>query len=421
MNKFLDELRWRGFLHSMTSGADAHLANPGVTGYVGFDPTASSLHVGSLLPIMGLVHLQRAGHRPIAVAGGGTGMVGDPSGKSAERKLLTIEEIEANLEGIKRQLAHFLDFESRPNAALLVNNADWLRKLLMMDFLRDIGKHFSVNEMLAKDSIKSRISQEQGMSFTEFSYSLLQSYDFLELFDRQGCTLQMGGSDQWGNIVAGVDLIRRLRGAEAHAVVFPLMTTSTGSKFGKTEQGTIWLDPARTSPYRFYQFWINVDDRDVLKFLRFFTLLASPEIAAFEEEDPSKREAQKLLAREVTKMVHGEGALAQAERATQVFFGGSLAGITATELQEIFEDVPSVEMEKEKLSAPGLPVADALVAAAAAKSKGEARRLIEGGGVYINNVQVTDPDRRITSEDSVQGRFVLLRKGRKSYSLLRLI
>lgn len=282
MTDLFKELEWRGLIHSSTSNVQKHLAEKKVTGYIGFDPTASSLHVGSLLPIMGLVHLQRAGHSPIAIAGGGTGMVGDPSGKSQERKLLSPEDIEANLVGIKKQLAHFLDFNAKANPARLVNNADWLSKLTMMDFLRDIGKHFSVNEMLAKDSVKARIEQEQGMSFTEFSYSLLQSYDYLELFDRYGCTLQMGGSDQWGNIVAGVDLIRRLRGAEVHAIVFHLITTSSGAKFGKTESGTVWLDPGRTSPYRFYQYWYNTDDHDVVRYLKYFTLLSQGKIGELE-------------------------------------------------------------------------------------------------------------------------------------------
>jgi tyrosyl-tRNA synthetase len=296
---FLGELEWRGFVHTSTPGVGDHLASGPVTAYVGFDPTASSLHVGSLLPIMGLVHLQRCGHRPIAIAGGGTGMIGDPSGKSQERNLLSEDEIAVNLAGIRAQLGHFLDFGSKENSALIVNNADWLAPLRVMDFLRDVGKHFSVNEMLAKDSVKSRISKEQGISYTEFSYSILQSYDYLALFDRYGCTLQMGGSDQWGNIVSGIDLIRRTRARDVHGVVYPLITTTSGAKFGKTESGTVWLDAARTSPYRFYQFWLNTEDRDVVRYLKFFTLLEREEIDALAsslEREPGKRVAHRKLA-----------------------------------------------------------------------------------------------------------------------------
>src|SRR5579862_8727663 len=372
---FFKELGWRGFLHSSTDGVEKHLKDHQVTAYIGFDPTASSLHVGSLLPIMGLVRLQRAGHIPIAIAGGGTGMIGDPSGKTAERKLLSLEEIEANLVGIKAQLSRFLDFNAKGNAAKLVNNADWLVPLSMMEFLRDTGKHFSVNEMMAKDSVKSRLENEQGMSFTEFCYSLLQSYDFLELYRRHKCTLQMGGSDQWGNIVSGVDLIRRAEGGEAHGIVFHLITTSTGAKFGKTEPATISLDPQRTSPYRFYQFWYNTDDRDTGKYLRYFTLLSRDRIEEAERLSaaaPEKREAQKLLAEEVTKMVHGESALEQAIKASQVLFGGELDGVSPEHLLDIFSEVPSVELSKDKLAGDGLPFLDLMVAASVAKSKGEA-------------------------------------------------
>src|ERR1051326_761911 len=373
MQNFFKELQWRGFHHTSTSGVEKHLENP-VTAYVGFDPTASSLHVGSLLPIMGLVHLQQAGHTPIAVAGGGTGMIGDPSGKTQERKLLTIGEIEANLEGIKKQLAHFLDFDRKPNPAKLVNNADWLTKISMMEFLRDVGKHFSVNEMLAKDSVKSRIAQEQGMSFTEFSYSLLQAYDFLQLYDRHTCTIQMGGSDQWGNIVAGVDLIRRTRSAESHGIVFPLITTSTGVKFGKTESGTVWLDPERTSPYKFYQFWYNTDDRDVIQYLKFFTPLHQERITELEvslQSSPEKREAQGTLAQEVTRMLHGEAALAQAIKASKIFFGGEISpqgGVSEGELLDVFSDVPSVGVGRELLTGTGVPLIDLMVTAGMVKS-----------------------------------------------------
>jgi tyrosyl-tRNA synthetase len=422
MSNFFQELQWRGLIHSHTANAERHLAAGQVTGYIGFDPTAASLHVGSLLPIMGLVHLQRSGHAPIAIAGGGTGMIGDPSGKTQERKLLSLEDIEANLAGIKGQLSKFLDFNAAKNPAKLVNNADWLTKITMMQFLRDVGKHFSVNEMLAKDSVKNRIGQEHGMSFTEFSYSLLQSYDFLELYDRHGCTLQMGGSDQWGNIVSGVDLVRRLRGAEVQAIVFHLITTTAGVKFGKTESGTIWLDPALTSPYRFYQFWYNTDDRDVLRYLKFFTLLGPDRIAelgASAAASPEKREAQSVLAREVTRTVHDETAVAQALKASQILFGGEIAGISERELLDIFGDVPSSDVERASLEGAGMAFPDLMVAAGAAKSKGEARRLLQGGGLSLNNVRVADAERKVTAEDALYGKFLVLRKGGKSYFLVK--
>jgi tyrosyl-tRNA synthetase len=418
MSGFFRELAWRGLVHTHTSSVEAYLAGREVTGYVGFDPTASSLHVGSLLPIMGLVHFQRAGGHPIAIAGGGTGLIGDPSGKTLERKLLAPGEIEANVEGIKQQLSHFLDFGAKRNPARLVNNAEWLSKLTMMGFLRDIGKHFSVNEMLAKDSVKNRIDQEQGISFTEFSYSLLQSIDFLELFDRYGCTLQMGGSDQWGNIVAGVDLIRRVRGAEAHAIVFPLITTSSGVKFGKTESGAVWLDPQRTSPYKFYQFWINTDDRDAVRYLRFFTLLAEDrinELAQSLRDAPERRQAQLTLAQETTRMLHGETALQQAMKASAIFFGGEIQGVSEQELLDIFSDVPSVAIARAALE--GMPLLDLLVTAGVAKSKGEARRAVQGGGIYLNNRRVEEEGRRLAVSDAVHGKFIVLRKGARNYYL----
>ncbi|MBI4547997.1 MAG: tyrosine--tRNA ligase [Ignavibacteriae bacterium] len=436
MEGFFEELSWRGFIHSSTRGIEKHVAKNKVTGYIGFDPTAPSLHVGSLLPIMGLVHLQRFGHTPIAIAGGGTGMIGDPSGKTQERKLLSEKEIEANLEGIKTQLAQFLDFKAKNNSAKLVNNAEWLDKISMMDFLRDVGKHFSINEMLAKDSVKSRIDPAlggQGMSFTEFSYSLLQSYDYLNLYDRYHCTVQMGGSDQWGNIVSGIDLIRRCRGVEVHGIVFPLITTSSGVKFGKTESGTVWLDPALTSPYKFYQFWLNVEDKDVINFLQFFTLLPQSGIEQFHGETiegalgwlpktPEKREAQKKLAEEVTRMVHGETALAQAVKASTIFFGGEITpqgGVSEAELLDIFSDVPSIEVAKDKLSGTGMPLIDLLVITNVATSKSDARRAIQGGGIYLNNVRVADVEKTVTMNETIRGKFVVLRKGTKNYCLVK--
>ncbi len=423
MHNFFQELEWRGFIHTCTPGVQEHLAKNKVTAYIGFDPTANSLHVGSLLPIMGLVHLQRAGHIPIAIAGGGTGMVGDPSGKAQERKLLSIQDIESNLVGIKKQLSQFLDFKSKDNPAILVNNADWLTKLSMMEFLRDVGKYFSVNEMLAKESVRARIEQEQGMSFTEFSYSLLQSYDYLQLYSRYNCTIQMGGSDQWGNITSGIDLVRRHEGAEVYAIVFPLITTSSGVKFGKTEGGTIWLDAERTSPYKFYQFWFNTDDRDVVKYLKFFTLLPEGrinELDKLQKESPEKREAQITLAQEVTKMLHGEAALNQAITATKIFFGGEITDVNEKELLDIFSDVPSTEIPKDQLGGIGLPVLDLMVTAGIVKSKGEARRMIQGGGVYLNNVRIADVEKKVGIDDAFHGKFIVMRKGGRNYFLIQL-
>ena len=424
MQNFFKELGWRGFIHSSTPGVEKHLSENQVTAYIGFDPTAASLHVGSLLPIMGLVHFQRAGHTPVAIAGGGTGMVGDPSGKTQERKLLSPAELEANLAGIKKQLSQFLDFNSKSNPAKLVNNADWLTKISMMEFLRDVGKYFSVNEMLAKESVRTRIEQEQGMSFTEFSYSLLQSYDYLMLYDMYKCTLQMGGSDQWGNITSGIDLIRRLRAAESFAIVYPLITTSSGVKFGKTESGTVWLDAERTSPYRFYQFWFNTDDRDVVKYLKFFTLLTQDGISELEnslKSAPEKREAQNVLAQEVTKMLHGEGALLQAVKASKIFFGGEITGVSENELLDVFSDVPSIEIGKDQLAGEGMPVIEMMVFAGMVKSKGEARRAIQGGGIYLENIRITDVEKKVTVGDSFHGKFIVLRKGGKNYWLVRVV
>lgn len=421
---FLGELEWRGLVHSATPGVGDHLAAGPVTAYIGFDPTAPSLHVGSLLPIMGLVHLQRCGHRPIAIAGGGTGMIGDPSGKSQERALLSEAEIAVNLGGIRAQLARFLDFSAAENPALIVDNAEWLGGLRMMEFLREVGKHFSVNEMLAKDSVKSRLSKEQGISYTEFSYSILQSYDFLALHDRYGCTLQMGGSDQWGNIVSGIDLIRRTRQREVHGIVYPLITTSSGAKFGKTEAGTVWLDASRTSPYRFYQFWLNTEDRDVVRYLKFFTLLGREEIddlAASLANEPGKRVAHRKLASAVTAMLHGETGLSQAVRASEIFFGAEIAGVAEGELLEIFADVPSFEYPASSLPPGGVPVVDLLAASGVVGSKGEARRSVEGGGIYLNNVRVTSTAAAVGASDWLHGRFLVFRKGNRNYTLVRLV
>jgi tyrosyl-tRNA synthetase len=424
-----DEFEWRGLVYDATPGLRELLGREKLTAYIGFDPTAASLHVGSLLPILGLARLQRCGHSPVAIAGGGTGMIGDPSGKSQERQLLDAAKVEENLQGIKAQLARFLDFEAASNPARIVNNADWLGQLPLIDFLRDTGKYFSVNAMMAKESVRRRLEGEDGLSFTEFSYMLLQAYDFLVLYDRYGCRLQMGGSDQWGNITAGADLIRRLRGAGgeeklAHGLVFPLVTTSSGVKFGKTEAGTIWLDPALTSPFRFYQFWINTDDRDIVPYLKSFTWLGAEEIAGLEEgvrTAPQEREAQRRLAREVTRMLHGEGELAKAERATAVLFGAEIAELEPAEVREIFADVPSVEIASERVGGEGVQLADLLVAAGLVPSKGEARRAVQGGGIYLNNCRVAEERRAVTTADSLGGELIVLRKGRREYRLVRLV
>lgn len=418
-----DELKWRGALYDATEGVEEVIAKEKLTGYIGFDPTAKSLHVGSLLQIMNLARFQRFGHTPIALVGGGTGLIGDPSGKTKERQLLTKTDVEENVAGIRDQLARFLDFDAKQNPAKLLNNIDWLGSISFVDFLRDVGKYFTVNSMLAKESVKRRIESEDGISFTEFSYSLLQSYDYLVLYDRHNCRLQMGGSDQWGNIVSGADLVRRLRGAKAYGLVSPLVTTSTGVKFGKTEAGAVWLDAALTSPYRFYQFWLNTDDADVLPYLKYFTWLKQAEIAELQsalEERPEQREAQRTLAKEVTQMVHGQNGVDSAEKASQVLFGGEIEGMSAAEVQDIFQDVPSCDIAKTAFEGDGMSVIDLLAESGVAKSKGEARRLLQGGGVYLNN-RKTEMTQSVTLNDSIDGQFLVLRKGRKNYQFVRIV
>ncbi len=416
------ELDWRGMVYAATDGARDLLARESVTCYIGFDPTASSLHVGSLLPVMALARLQRAGHRPIAIVGGGTGLIGDPSGKTQERTLLTMDQVEANLRGIRAQLERFLDFESATAPARIVNNADWLVGLDLMVFLRDIGKHFTVNYMLAKESVKRRLQQEEGISFTEFSYLLLQAYDFLMLHDRYGCTLQLGGSDQWGNITAGCDLIRKLRGARAHGLVMPLVTTASGVKFGKTEAGAVWLDPQRTSPFRFYQFWLNTDDRDAVAYLKYFTFLDEAtvrELEAARDRAPGAREAQRTLAREVTRLVHGGEAVQRAEHASGLLFGEGIAELGADEVLSVFDDVPSTELPATQFAGEGIGLAELLVQTGLASSRGEAMRLIRGGGVYVNNRRVTADRGRLTLAESVDGRLFVLRKGQRHQHLVK--
>jgi len=419
---FLEELRQRGLVADVTPDLASVMASERVTGYIGFDPSAASLHVGSLLPIMCLARLQRAGHHPIAIAGGGTGLIGDPSGKTIERQLLTREKVEENLEGIQAQLAHFLDFETTVNPARLVNNYDWLGTLNLIDFLRDMGKHFRVNVMLKRESVERRLESDAGITFTEFSYQILQAYDFLVLFDRYGCTLQMGGSDQWGNIIAGMDLIGRVRGGKAHGLVFPLVTSSTGAKFGKTEAGAVWLDSRLTSPYAFYQFWFNTGDQDAVRYLRYFTWASSPEIADLEAEHrkaPEGRLAQRRLAEEVTRMTHGAAAVTRAQRIAELLFGENVESLSYEEVMEGFGDVPTREIARADLEGGGKDLLSLLVEAEIVASKGEGRRLIEGGGIYLNNLRVADPTRRLTAGDAIAGRLFLVRKGRKDYYLVR--
>jgi tyrosyl-tRNA synthetase len=423
MTNLYDELVWRGQLQEATDGLQDLLSGERVTAYIGFDPTASSLHVGSLLTVMGLARLQRSGHRPIAIVGGGTGMIGDPSGKSQERVLLSGEQIDENVAGVQRQLERFLDFSTPANAARIVNNVDWLGTVDLLTFLRDTGKHFTVNYMLQKESVDRRLASEDGISFTEFSYLILQAYDFLQLFDRFGCVLQLGGSDQWGNITAGIELIRKLRAKKAHGLVWPLMKTASGTKFGKTEAGTIWLDPARTSPFRFYQFWLNTDDRDVVAYLKYFTFLDRAALDGLEAATvtaPERREAQGVLAREVTLLVHGSDQVARAERASSVLFGEDIVALDADEVLAVFADVPSTELPADAFAAEGMSMIDLLARVQLTPSKSEARRLVQSGGVYVNNRRVSDAQARITRDHAIGGRVLVLRKGQKENHLVRL-
>jgi tyrosyl-tRNA synthetase len=411
-------------VYDSIDGVQQMLANEKVTVYNGFDVTADSLHVGHIVPLIALARLQRFGHHPIALAGGGTTMIGDPSGKKSERSLLPVETIREYAEAIKGQLAHFLDFESKTNPAKVLNNADWLTSLNMIEFMRDIGKNFTVNYMLAKDSVRTRLEREEGLSFTEFTYMLLQSYDFLYLYDHYGCRLQTGGSDQWGNITAGVELVRRMRAEQVYGMVYPLITKADGTKFGKTEGGSVWLDPKRTSPYRFYQFWLNTEDKDVVNYLKYFTFLEHPvidDLAAAVVERPEAREAQRKLAGVMTATVHGETALARADQASQALFGGDISGLSAAEISDIFSDVPSCELPKTQLEGAGLPVADLLVTAGVAKSKGEARRSLQEGGIYINNHRVSAENPAAGLGDMLEGQFIVLRKGKKNYTLVKVI
>jgi tyrosyl-tRNA synthetase len=423
LTNLYDELAWRELVYDATDGLAELFATERVTAYIGFDPTASSLHVGSLLTIMGLARLQRFGHSPIAIVGGGTGMIGDPTGKSQERTLLSREQIDENVAGIRAQLSRFLDFDAPANPARIVNNADWLAGFDLLGFLRETGKFFTVNYMLQKESVSRRLESEEGISYTEFSYLLLQARDFVELFDRYNCALQMGGSDQWGNITAGIDLIRKVRGKKAHGLVWPLMKTASGVKFGKTEAGAVWLDPGRTPPFRFYQFWLNTDDRDVVTYLRYFTFLdraAIDGLDAVTTSAPEKREAQRVLAREVTALVHGADQLARAEHASTVLFGEDITTLTVEDVLAVFEDVPSTELSADVLGDTGIGMVDLVARVGLAPSRGEARRLVQSGGVYVNNRRMSDPQARLTREQAIGGRLFVLRRGQKQNHLVRL-
>jgi tyrosyl-tRNA synthetase len=414
MGGLFDELQWRGLVHQTTDPVVLpKLLNQDVlVGYIGFDPTADSLHVGHLLQLTLLRRLQEAGHRPIALLGGGTGMIGDPSFKSDERVLLTPTQLEANKVGIRAQLERFLDFG--PRGALLEDNAEWLGTVGLLDFLRDVGKLFSVNEMVRKESVRARLEgREQGISFTEFSYMLLQSWDFLQLFDRHGCRLQLGGSDQWGNITEGVDLIRRKRDVQAFGLTSPLITKSDGSKFGKTESGNVWLDPRRTSPYEFFQYWIRTSDAEVGSYLRYFTFLdheAIEELDRATASRPERREAQRVLAREVTASVHGAEEAARAERAALVLFTPQVTELDEETLATTLADAPSAPVGAAELDA-GLPLVDALFRTGLATSRSEARRQVRSGGISINNVRESAEDRRLGRADALHGRYILLRHG----------
>ncbi len=417
MPNVLQELEWRGFVQQATPGLAAHFAKGPVTAYCGFDPTAPSLQLGNLMPLMLLANLQRAGNRPIVLMGGGTGLIGDPSGKSSERPLLSKEQIRENVRRQRDQSARFLEFGTGPTAALLLDNAKWLVEQHLIDFLRDVGKHFTVNVMLQKESVKARM--ESGLSFTEFSYMLLQAYDFLHLYRERQCTLQVAGSDQWGNITAGVELIRRVDNAEVHGLVAPMVTRASGQKFGKTESGAVYLDPEMTSAYKFYQFWINVDDRDVEKYLKLFTLKTRAEIDELtvqQKRDPAARAAQRALAADVTTRVHGAEVVSGVQAASAILFGEEQAEVHPRVFDILAGEIPTVVLEGD---ADSLTLVDLVARAGLAKSKSEARRSIEQGGIYVNQQRIDDVARTIGSGDWIGGRNLLLRKGRKDYALLR--
>ena len=426
--KFVDELKWRGMIHSIMPGTEEQLDKEMTTAYLGIDPTADSLHIGHLCGVMMLRHFQRCGHKPIALVGGATGMIGDPSGKSAERNLLDEKTLRHNQEAIKKQLSRFLDFESdAPNRAELVNNYDWMKEFSFLDFAREIGKHITVNYMMAKDSVKKRLSGEarDGLSFTEFTYQLLQGYDFLNLYNTKNCKLQLGGSDQWGNITTGTELIRRKNGGEAFALTCPLITKPDGTKFGKTEQGNVWLDARYTSPYRFYQFWLNVSDEEAEKYLKIFTFLTKEEIEALAEQhkaDPGLRPLQRKLAEEVTVMVHGREAYDAAVDASKILFGNNTAealkALDEATLLDVLDGVPRAEIALSDLEN-GLPLLELLaVNTSMFPSKGEARKMVQQGGFSLNKIKLTDPQAIITKENLLSDKYLLLQRGKKNYMLV---
>ena len=420
----LEDLQWRDLIADCTDldGLGRRLAGGPITLYCGFDPTGDSLHVGHLMGQLTLRRFQLAGHHPMPLAGGATGMVGDPGGRSTERNLLSREELAHNVACIKRQLAKFIDFESSQNPARLVDNADWIAPVNYLDFLRDVGKHFSVNVMLAKDSVRSRLGSDSGISYTEFSYMLLQAFDFLHLREKFGCELQIGGADQYGNITAGCDLIRKKLGVPAWGLTFPLITDAAGQKFGKsTGGGSIWLDPEKTSPYRFYQFFVNTEDSKVVEHLKKFTLLPRAEIealAAEHKKNPGARTAQKALAREVTTLVHGQSACDDAVRASEIMFGGGLEGTTETVFKDVVGEVPTKDLDKARLAGTGTPIIDLLLHAGLCSSKGQARKDLEAGGISLNSVRVADHTRPVTTGDLLFGKYLLLRKGKRTYAVL---
>ena len=419
----LAELSWRGLIHQCTDqeGLSKLLGSGPQTVYIGFDPTASSLHVGSMMQLMMLRRFQKAGHRPIALVGGATGMIGDPSGKSEERNLLSPEQLQANVDGVAGQMRKFLDFDGQ-HAALLLNNFDWMQNYSYLDFLRDVGKSFPVGAMLGKESVRARLESEAGLSYTEFSYMLLQAFDFVQLCKTHGCRIQAGGSDQWGNITAGIDLARRMLGEQVFGITAPLLTTSDGRKMGKTESGAIWLDANRTSPYQFYQYWRNVDDADVMRCIAYLTEIDREEyqeLSQVTENDPGRRTAQNRLAEWMTEFVHGSDGLTSAVKASKILFGGEIGSQTDSSLGEIFADVPSSQEQKDRLQGEGYWIVEALRAAGLVGSGGEARRAIKDGGVYLNNERVTDDQYRLTLDDLASETVLILRKGKRNYALLK--
>ena len=419
------ELKWRGLIHQTTddAGLPQWLNAGSRTLYAGFDPTADSMHVGHLMAVMILRRFQRAGHRPIAIVGGATGMIGDPSGKSDERNLLSVDALRANVAALESQMRSFLDFDAGERSARLVNNFDWMQRFSYLDFLREVGKNFPVNVMLAKESVKNRLESDAGLSYTEFSYMLLQAYDFVYLHEHFGCELQVGGSDQWGNITAGIDLARRMKGVQLYGMTCPLLLKSDGAKMGKTERGAIWLSPAKTSPYLFYQYWINLDDADVGLCLRMLTEISYDEIEALDAArvtDAAKRESQRRLAEELTRLVHGEAGLATARRATEIFFGAEIGDLDDAQLRDIFADVPSKELPRDRLAS-GINIQDALVEAGLVKSKSDARRTVEQGGAYVNNRRIADTSAQLDPSHLASETVMVLRSGKKKYALLRFV